>query len=384
MSLNKNSFPVGPVDLLIFQSTSFCNLDCSYCYLPDRLNKSKMDIKTIETTIKKIVSENLAENKFSIVWHAGEPMVMSLDFYKQVYEIIKSEVPDSVKVTQHIQTNATLINDDWCRFFKDSGMKVGVSLDGPEHINDRNRVYRNGRGSFEKVLKGINYLKKHDIEFSVISVLTDYSLDYADEIYNFFYDLGNVRSLGFNMDEEDGVNTKSTLNDSISPKLKNFWKRIFRLQLNPERYLHIREIFAFNELLLKGNFSHNNLSWTQMTQPLKIITVDTNGSFSTFSPELIGMKDERFKDFNFGNINSDKFDSIRQNQKFNRVFDEIINGIKKCKSECEYYSFCGGGAPSNKLYENGSFDTTETNYCKFSKKILVDSFMEEIKLNLND
>jgi len=377
------SFPLGPIDLLIFQSTSFCNLDCKYCYLPDRLNKSKMDLKNIEITIKKIIEENLIDTKFSIVWHAGEPMVMSLGFYKQVYELIKTLIPKDIEVTQHIQTNATLINDDWCKFFIESGMKVGVSLDGPEHVNDRNRVYRNGRGSFEKIIKGINFLKKHNIEFSVISVLTDYSLDYPDEIYNFFFNLGNVRSLGFNMDEEDGVNKKSTLTDEVSPKLKSFWRRIFQLQLSPDRYLHIREIFAFNELLLKGNFSVNPLTWTQMTQPLKILTIDTNGSFSTFSPELIGMKDERFNDFNFGNIHTDKFESVRDNKKFNLVFNEIVDGIKKCKSECEYYSFCGGGAPSNKLYENGSFDTTETNYCKFSKKILVDSFLEEIKLNLD-
>jgi uncharacterized protein len=132
-------------------------------------------------------------------------------------------------------------------------------------------------GTLRQIVKMSQALRANNIEFSVISVLTDYSLDYADEIYNFFFDLGNVRSLGFNMDEEDGVNTKSTLTDEVSPKLKSFWKRIFQLQLNPDRYLHIREIFAFNELLLKGNFNINPLTWTQMTQPLKILTIDTNG-----------------------------------------------------------------------------------------------------------
>ena len=100
-----------------------------------------------------------------------------------------------------------------------------------------------------------------------------------------------------------------------------------------------------------------------MTQPMRILTIDTSGNFSTFSPELIGMKDEKYQDFNFGNIYKDSFTSIKNNEKFNIVFNEITKGIKKCYESCEYFNLCGGGAPSNKLYENGTFNSTETNKC---------------------
>lgn len=374
--------PLGPIDLLIFQSTSFCNLDCKYCYLPDRNVKNKIDIEKIEITLKRIVEENLIKDSFSIVWHAGEPTVLSIDFYRSVFKLIQEIIPSNIKVFQHIQTNATLLNDEWCEFFIEVDMKVGVSIDGPQHINDRNRVLRNGKGTYEQIITGINYLKKHKIDFSVIAVLTDYSLDFPDEIYYYFKELGGVRSLCFNMDEEDGVNTKSTLNENTEVKLKLFWKRMYQLQLVKENYMHLREIHGFNEALLKGNFTNNPFYLGQMTQPFKILTIDTYGNFSTFSPELVGMKDEKITDFNFGNIKNDTFSSVLTNKKFINVFNEILEGVKKCNNECNYFSFCGGGAPSNKLYENGSFNTTETKFCKYSKKILVDAFLEEIEKNL--
>jgi uncharacterized protein len=120
-----------------------------------------------------------------------------------------------------------------------------------------------------------------------------------------------------------------------------------------------------------------------MLQPLGIITVDTNGDFTTFSPELIGMDDKTYDDFNFGNINHNLFKDIGKNEKFQRVFNEIVQGVKKCKIECKYYQFCGGGAPSNKLYENGSFNSTETNFCKFTKQVQVDAFLDVLERNLS-
>ncbi len=378
----QDDFPIGPLELLIFQSTSFCNLDCKYCYLPDRSSKKKINIDIIRNTLLKLVEEKIIQDDFCIVWHAGEPTVMPIDFYKKVNELIQEIIPSNVKVTQQIQTNATLLNDEWCEFFNESKMQVGVSIDGPKEINDKNRVLRNGKGTYEEIIKGINLLKKHNIEFSVISVLTNQSINFPADIYNFFKELGPI-SVGFNIDEEEGVNIKSSIDENSETKLKEFWRTIFQLQLTKSNYLNIREISEFKESLLNMNLSSKSISVGQMTNPLSIITIDTEGNFSTFSPELLGMKDKHYNDFLFGNINTDSFLSIKKNKKFNLVYDDINNGIKKCYDTCDYFTFCGGGAPSNKLYENGNFNTTETKYCKYSKKIIVDALMDEIEERLS-
>jgi uncharacterized protein len=369
---------VGPIELLIIQGSSFCNIDCKYCYLPDRANKKKISLATVETAIRKVFDEKLVKEEFSIVWHAGEPTALDIEFYEKVTKLLETIVPDGCKVNQHIQTNATLINQEWCDFFKRSKMIVGVSIDGPQFIHDANRVTRSGKGTFDKTMQGINFLKINNIEFSVIAVVTANSLDYANEIYNFFKELGPT-SLGLNIDEEDGANLRSTIQAEQEQKLRNFWSTMYDLQLQKDNYLHIREIFNFNEMLLRSDFERQQVYFGQMVSPLKIITLDTDGNFSTFSPELIGMKDESYINFNLGNVHTDSYRGMLESEKFTRMFGEIMTGIRLCSETCEYFKMCGGGSPSNKLYENKSFATTETKYCRYTRKIIIDSILEKME-----
>lgn len=372
------NLPVGPLDLLIIQGSAFCNIDCKYCYLPNRLDKTIIKIETVEAALRKVVEEGLIHKEFSIVWHAGEPLAVPLGLYKEVYRLIKEIVPPDIQVRQHIQTNATLITQEWCNFIKEAGIVMGVSIDGPEFLHNANRLTRSGKGTFDKTMKGVQLLRDNDIEFTVISVVTDKSLSYPEEIYSFFKELG-VRSLGFNIDEEDGANTTSTIQQPLENKLKHFWKELYRLQLQPGNYIHIREIFGFNEMLLKGEVQNNSMFLGQMLCPYKIITVDTQGNFTTFSPELIGMKDEEWGDFNLGNVHTHSFRDALQTDKFKRIFAEIMKGVWMCRQTCSYYNLCGGGAPSNKLYENKTFASTETNFCRYSRKVIIDSVVESME-----
>ena len=370
--------PVGPLDLLIIQGSPFCNIDCKYCYLPNRLDKSKIKFETVEIALKKIFEEKLVHKEFSIVWHAGEPLAMPIDFYRRVYQLLKEIVPENINVIQHIQSNATLLTQEWCDFIKESGIKIGISIDGPQFLHDANRITRSGKGTFAAAMAGAKLLQQNEIEFSVIMVITEKALDYPVEIFNFFKELG-TRSLGFNIDEEDGANTTSTIQQPQEVRLKHFWKTMYQLQMQPGNYIHIREIFGFNEMLLNIDLKKESMHLGQMLCPYKIITMDTKGDYTTFSPELIGMKDESYGNFTLGNVHTDSFRDALQTDKFKKMFGEIMQGVTMCKNTCDYFHLCGGGAPSNKLYENKSFATTETNFCKYSRKIIIDSIMESME-----
>ena len=133
-----------------------------------------------------------------------------------------------------------LINDEWCNFFKAEKFQIGVSLDGPKFINDKYRVNRKGKGTFEETIKGINLLQKHGVEFSILSVLTSESLNFPDEIYSFFSDL-NISSIAFNVEESEGINTSTTFKDNhLRTKYRNFMSRIY--DLNLDNKMKIREI----------------------------------------------------------------------------------------------------------------------------------------------
>jgi len=105
------------IQLLIVQPTPFCNIDCRYCYLPDRTSKAVVSDETLHNLFSQIFSAGWADGALSVVWHAGEPMVLPIAFYRRVFRLIDELKPPGLDLSQAFQTNGTLINDEWCRFF---------------------------------------------------------------------------------------------------------------------------------------------------------------------------------------------------------------------------------------------------------------------------
>ncbi|MCB9268416.1 MAG: radical SAM protein [Lewinellaceae bacterium] len=168
----KSNHTIGPVELLILQGSPFCNINCKYCYLPDRMNKRRMARETVEKTIDQLIADQLFGTDVSIVWHAGEPLAVPLAYYQELIPLIRERVPAAVRVRHHLQTNAMLINDEWCAFIKENQIQVGISVDGPQFLNDINRLTRSGKSTFGKVMQGIAYLNEHDINYHAIAVIT--------------------------------------------------------------------------------------------------------------------------------------------------------------------------------------------------------------------
>ena len=123
---------------------------------------------------------------------------------------------------------------------------------------------------------------------------------------------------------------------------------------------------------------HNN----QVTE-FGIISVDCDGNLSTFSPELLGVQSPTYGDFCFGNIMTDDLARMAKNHKFKRVRKDIAAGVRLCAKTCEYYSFCGGGAPANKYFENGSFASTETMFCRYTIKLPLDIVLADLEESLS-
>lgn len=359
----------GPLDLLIVQGTPFCNIDCKYCYLPDRLSTKKISLETFDNALTKILESDLVRKDFSVVWHAGEPLVLPITFYEAATDLIAKRNKTEFKVNQTIQTNGILLSDDWCEFIKENNINIGVSLDGPEIIHDKQRIDRQGRGTHRKVVAGIDLLKKRDIQFYVIAVITDVTLNHPDEFFNYFLNLG-VKRLCLNIEEAEGVHSKSSLvADDFDNRFKAFFNRLYDLYTKHKTEIDIREFSQIEKLILKGDL---NPSLGQQTTPFRILTLDTDGSFSTFSPELLGMNGEHHEDFRLGNLNTECLNSVISSKKLTGILEEILIGIIACKKSCEYFSVCGGGTPSNKFSEHKKFDATETNFCRLRNKSLFD------------
>ena len=367
---------VGPLELLVIQPTPFCNLDCSYCYLPDRSNKRKMTLETLEKTFNWVFSSGLVRQPFTLLWHAGEPMVLPASFYEQATLKLEPCNVSGFEVTQSFQTNATLVNDAWCEFIRRRSIQVGVSVDGPDFLNDRHRMTRKGGGTLENVLRGMRMLRDHHIPFDVITVLTSTSLDYPDELFDFYIEHA-VTSVAFNVEEIEGPHVTSSLSGSgIEPRFRQFYSRFMDLALASDPPLRVREFdSAYNSI------SHHQQpdTRTQECRPFAILNVDYEGNFSTYSPELLGLTSPRHGSFALGNVARDTLESALAIPRFVVLDDEIRRGVDMCQKTCRYFPFCGGGPPGNKFFENGDFATTETLSCRLHKKATFDVALDKLE-----
>jgi uncharacterized protein len=359
---------LGPVELMVIQGSPFCNINCKYCYLPDRLNKKRISKDTVFKIMERLIQDNLLGQEISFIWHAGEPLAVPVDFYRDLFSMISQCIPENTKVNHHMQTNATLLNDAWCNFIKEHDIKIGVSVDGPQNLNDINRLTRSEKSTFAKVMDGINCLKRHDIRFHAIAVITDVALKHPNEIYDFFKSLG-VTKVGLNIEEVEGVNKETSLKvDAPSMQsLRNFYEQLYQRQMEDDEPLHIRELDDAKRKILQIPLDYfSNHGITQQNNPYQIISVDIDGNFTSYSPELLGQKDATYEDFILGNVHQESFLEATGTPLFQTLKDDIFSGIKQCEESCQYFSFCGGGAPANKYYENGTFSSTETLQCIYS------------------
>lgn len=340
--------------------------------------------ETFTKILERLVESHFVGDKISFVWHAGEPLALPLSYYSELFDKIELFPTLAGKVTHSIQTNGMLINDDWCRFFNKHGVSVGVSIDGPDFIHDAHRKDRRGRGTLARVLEGFECLERHRVSSHVIAVLTSNSLDYAEEIFRFFLELG-VTNLGFNIEEKEGVNDATSLETSdMDERVRGFFRRTYELQKQHGNRLKIREFdHAFRAIALSDLERPENVKWlNDQSTPISILSIDHAGSFSTFSPELLGMNEPKYGDFVFGNVYEDTFDSMWTRPNFIETLVEINKGVERCRANCEYFSLCGGGAPSNKLYENGTFDSGETLYCRYTIQYPLDIALNELESQL--
>lgn len=363
------------LELLVVQPTPFCNLDCDYCYLADRANTVRMPRAVLRKTFERVLASRHAREGFTVVWHAGEPLVVGVDFYEEAIELLRELDTRGLEIHHAFQTNATLVTPEWCEFFKRHRARLGVSVDGPAFLHDAHRKTRSGRGTHDRVMAGVRRLREHGVSFHVISVLTSRSLDHPDELFRFYVENG-IRRVAFNIEEVEGVNDSSSLGrEDAAEKTRAFLGRFLDLVETTGADLRVRELHGLGRLVAGGGSVERNQENTAM----RILSVDHAGNFSTWSPELLGQKSPEYGDFLLGNVRDDDLDALERSTKFRHLRREIERGVAACRESCEYFGVCGGGAPSNKYFENGTFASTETLHCRLSKKAVADVLLERLE-----
>ncbi len=180
------------VHILAKPTGAICNLGCSYCFFLDKEllyegDRFRMSDEMLETYIRQLIESHRAPN-VTVAWQGGEPTLMGVDFYRRSIALQQQYARPGMTFLNTMQTNGTLLNDEWCEFFKENDYLVGISIDGPREIHDTYRVYKNGQGSFEKVMRGLRCLQKHEVEYNILATVNAVNGDFPLEVYRFLRD----------------------------------------------------------------------------------------------------------------------------------------------------------------------------------------------------
>ena len=178
--------------LLAKPSGSTCNIDCTYCFFLSKEalypnDKSRMSASTLEAYIRQLLESHRVPD-VTVAWQGGEPTLMKLEFFQHAVELVEKHRRSGQTVKHTFQTNGLLLDDDWCRFFKQHDFLVGLSVDGPRELHDTYRLDRRGKGTFDLVMKGWQALRRHEVDFNILCTVNAANQHHGRAVYRFFRD----------------------------------------------------------------------------------------------------------------------------------------------------------------------------------------------------
>jgi uncharacterized protein len=190
--MNGSQDPLRDFHLLAKPAGAACNLGCQYCFFLSKENlypreSPLMDEAMLDTYIRQLM-ESSPGLQVDIAWQGGEPMLRGLDFYRRSVQLANKYRKPHQRILHTMQTNGTLIDDEWAAFFKKNNYLVGLSVDGPQPLHDAYRVDKQNAGSFDHVVRGWNCLRKHDVDVNILCTIHAANADHPLEVYRFFRD----------------------------------------------------------------------------------------------------------------------------------------------------------------------------------------------------
>lgn len=330
---------------------AICNLDCKYCYF---LSKERLypnsDFRMSETLLEEytrqyIEAQNVSEVTFA--WQGGEPTLMGLDFYKQAVAYQQKHKKPGMRIFNAMQTNAVTLDDDWCEFFAKNDFLMGVSLDGPQHLHDAYRVDKGGAPTFDKVVRGIELLRKHGAEFNILTTVHAANADHALEIYKFLRDEIKTQFMQFipivERDNDTGYQEGNTVTERsvTSKQYGTFLKTIFDEWVRHDVGRTYVQIFDVALAAWTGN------------NPGLCIFEETCGTALAMehNGDVYSCDHYVEPDYKLGNIIDIPLTEIVMNEKQYAFGMAKRDTLPQYCRDCEVRFVCNGGCPKNRFIQ---------------------------------
>lgn len=352
---------------LIVKVASRCNLNCTYCYMYNmgdesyKIQPKFMSLEIVKSMFIRIknhcIKNNL--NKFLIVFHGGEPLLCDIDFYKNFINIQKEILPKNIIIDYAMQTNGVLLTYELANELKALQIQVGISLDGTEISNNKNRIYHNGNGSYKEILKGFEILKEtfgNDYANCLCVINTDENPEF---VYNHFKKIG-ASNVHFLFQDYNYL----TANVDNVPKVGDWLSQMYNIWYNDEDEdkPSLRPLTDLISLM----FDFNRFSEIFGKGYNDVLVIETNGSIETV--DTLKICGDKFTKTTF-NVQNDNLDEIYKNSELAKLYYNAHHELcEKCQ-RCPIESICGGGFLGHRYSKEKEFDNPSV-YCKEIIKII--------------
>ena len=350
----------SPLYVMSKPVSSLCNLACKYCYYLEKSHLYTgqpdhagflMSEETLEVFIRQYI-ESQTSPQVLFTWHGGEPLMRPLGFYRKVLELQRRYAGGRL-IDNCLQTNGTLLTDEWCAFFRENNWLIGISIDGPQEFHDEYRRARGNQPSFYKVMRGIDLLRKHGVEWNVMGVVNDFNADYPLDVYHFYKDIG-AQYIQFTpiierlLPHPDGRQL-ATVADGRQGELAAF-------SVSPEQYAHF-VCTIFDEWVrhdvgtIYVQLFDSALACWVGEAPGVCSMAETCGHAAVIehNGDVYSCDHFVFPEYLLGNIHRDSITSMMYSQR-QRTFGLAKRDRlpRQCR-ECEWLFACNGGCPKDRF-----------------------------------
>lgn len=383
-----------PMYVMLKPAGSLCNLRCKYCYYleKDKLYKQCKNHVISDELLEKFIKEYIEAQttpQVLFTWHGGETLMRPISFYKRALELQRI-YGRGRQIDNCIQTNGTLLTDEWCQFFKDNNFLVGVSIDGPQEFHDEYRRTATNKPTFVKVMNGINLLNKHGVEWNALAVVNDYNADYPLEFYRFFKQIG-CKYIQFSPIVERVVKREDGL--TLAPGMQGGDAGLADFSITPEQWGNflctIFDEWVHNDVgeYFVQLFDATLANWVGQAPGVCILAEECgHAGVMEFNGDVYSCDHFVYPEHLLGNLHTKTITEMMysdQQNKFAKMKKQMLP--QQCK-ECKFLFACHGECPKNRFL-NDKYGNYGLNYlCKGYRQFFehVEPYMNFMKCELEN
>ena len=355
------------IHVLAKPTGAICNLACSYCFFLEKEafypgSRFRMSDEVLENYTRQLIDAHRSQ-QVTFGWQGGEPTLMGIDFYRRALELQEKYRKPGMVFENTVQTNGTLLDSEWCQFFKENNFLVGISLDGPQELHDAYRVDKKGQGTFDRVMQGLRLLQKYGVEYNVLVTVNRKNADYPLEVYRFLRDEVGTTWIQFipvveRIDEEGQtlyqkggrVSDRSVLPEQFG----NFLCRIFDEWVRND----VGNIFV-------QTFEAAARKWLGMPSGMCVFdqTCGT-GLALEHNGDLYSCDHFVEPDYLLGNIMEKEISELAGSEKQYRFGQTKYETLPKQCLDCRVFFACQGECPKNRLLKSSTGEPGLNYLCK--------------------